>query len=192
MTHYVQGTVRGGAEGSSATLPIIGGVVHPAATGPMWAGMAIQEVFLAPSPASTSAGRALQLATSVARVTGFTVANGSTALTRTLGSEVPMTWPAGSATAQGGPSINFVRLGSQVELVVQAKQDLAKSLTLNKLISTPVGWDFVNQRLIAGSAGNQLPVRVVEVTTLEGVTIVTDDTGCVVWESPSAAAVILL
>lgn len=192
MTHYVQGTVRDGFAGSSPTQPIIAGVVHPAATGPMWAGMAIQEVFLAPSPASTTAGRALQLATSVARVTGFTVANGSTALTRTLDSEVPMAWPAGSKTAQGGPSINYVRLGSQVELVVQAEPGLANSLTLNKLIGTPVGWDFVNQRLIAASPGNQLPVRVVEVTTLEGVTIVTDDEGCVVWEEPSAAAVILL
>jgi hypothetical protein len=187
--NFVQGTLLGGSAsaGSVNTLPILSGIVDPAATGPMWAGTAIQE-FLAPSSGPPSAGRSLKCATSTAAITGFTVE--SSALTIALGAKVPMAWPAGSATSQGGPSINFVRLGAHVQLVVRAEPNLVKSLK-RKSINVPVGWDFENQRLIAASAGNQLPVSVTD-KTLEGVVIVTDDKGRVVWESPSAAAVILL
>jgi hypothetical protein len=168
--------------------PIASGIVHPQAVGPMWQGLPVQE-FLPPKSFGP-VGSALMPATSLATITGFTVAND--AMMAPLGSRVPQAWPA-TVNAPGPPSINFVRLGSGVRFVVAISSTYAAALLLQGApANTPLAWDFSTQRLIAGSPVAQLPVTLAGVSLLSGRTICVDPDGTVRWNPLSAVAVIVV
>ena len=59
--------------------------------------------------------------------------------------------------AYPGNSIGFARFGSNVRVPVPADPALLNQV--GQLTNGSFGWDFQNQRLVAGSNGSTIPVR---------------------------------
>jgi hypothetical protein len=104
----------------------------------LYAGMAIQENIPAAVTLGGTGLRLLNLAVSVATYTGFTVADQSHALITTPQSQVPVGSP--------GQNINFVRKGSQVEMIVACSPTLVDLDGAS--IAQQVSWDFYGQQLV--------------------------------------------
>lgn len=172
---YVQGCLTDESTTVGAdSRPIRAGIVAAAAPGPLWGGLPVS-VFVP----RTSLGSALQLAQNVSQITGFTVFDKSTALISSNKDPVP----------SAGPSmgINYVLVGSGVELVLQADPAVLKLLR-GATTPTPVSWDFENQRVIAFS-GAALPVKYV-VALLNDAMVIVCEGGVARWEYGAPAVVV--
>lgn len=126
--------------------PINQGIVAATSLGPLWGGMAITA-----SNRQTS-GASVQLAESVATITGWTVFDRSTALISTKQAPVP--------TALPNMSINYVTVRCGAKLVLQAAPELMTALRNGVNVGTPLSWDFQCQRVIPYAAAvGALPMQ---------------------------------
>ncbi|MXV44330.1 hypothetical protein GS501_04625 [Saccharibacter sp. 17.LH.SD] len=160
------------------------GYVDPSETLPLWGGIAISErigqlpgmgatVNEGRSPNNGRMGNALKRATSNSDMTGFAVFDHANHMVITPSSPVPQSFP--------GMSIGFVRFGSDTRLPVQA--DPALLSQVGNLTSGSYGWDFSQQRLVAGSSANTIPVRLLDVFQTGGKLVTIDQaTGAARWQ----------
>jgi hypothetical protein len=174
---YTQGyIVSGSTTAGFDDLPTNSGLVD-AGSGPLWPGMAIVAYLQEPCGAS------LQLAQSTSQICGWTVFNGSTALVSTDESPVPSAGP--------NMAINFVSTGAGVRLVLQADPSVLDALE-GAIATTPLSWDFQNQRVILYSpAAGQLPIKSV-VTSTKNAQVIACNDGYARWESNAAAVIVQL
>jgi hypothetical protein len=179
----------------NAVFNLAGGYVSPTEVNAMYGGIGITENIPtqpggAPLPMvelGGPLGRALQLqqGTTVAQgdLTGFSVFDQDYSMINTPNSPVPL--------AEAYMQVNFYRLGSGARIAVAI--DPALISLYGQIITKPVGWDFTNQRLIAGTGTNTLPVRVVRVQPANCMTIdFNNTTKAAAWNYNGAAAVILI
>ena len=139
---FIQGTAL---DSPNARFNLAGGILAATEMLPMWGGIAINELItpgITGNPgAETGFNRALggQIARAVAAgpLIGFSVFDQASAMINWPQSPVP--------TAQPGMGVNFYRVGSGSRLVVAMDPSLV-SLE-GATVSSPVSWDFVNQRL---------------------------------------------
>ena len=128
-----------------------------------------------------------------AGIMGFTVSqNAGTMGFQTPSSPVPL-FPQGS-------SINFYPLGSKARIVVQIDNTLAGTIDGTDFITTPVMWDFTNDKLIAWTSGVDAAnlqltgIRVIQValaTTAQNRAIAyATGTGLATWDTTKSLAVI--
>ena len=133
---YVQGMLL---DNPVELFKIAGGIVAAGEVLPMWGGIAITENIpsLANNVPSNVLGGAIQRATTVANITGFTVYNQAHAMVQTPQSPVPL--------AYNGNSVNIVRKGANVRLAVAC--DPACAALETTPINSNVSWDFNNMML---------------------------------------------
>lgn len=137
------------------------GYVSPDETLPMWGGLAVSEHIsgiASSGPASAEStssrmGSELKRATSAADIVGITLYDHSNHMPIAPGSTAPRAFP--------GNSIGFARFGSNMRVPVPADPALRQQIGQNTNLS--LGWDCQNQRLIAGTSGNTIPVRLLEI-----------------------------
>lgn len=173
------------------------GYVDQNETLPLWGGVAVSEhvgsipgmsasVNAGQSPNNGRMGNALKRATSASDLTGFALYDHSNHMVITPQSRAPQAFP--------GNSIGFARLGSNVRVPVPADPALRNQIGQNTGAS--LGWDFQNQRLIAGSSGATIPVRLLEIYQTRGLLVQYDEkTGALNWvrsEDPTATSVLAL
>ena len=140
---YIQGTAM---PDPSTRNALAGGVLNSAETIPMWGGVGISEMVPSnPALAGGSLGgnikRALLL-TGVTALTGFSVFDQNNSAINTPQSPVPL--------VAVGMTMNFYRLGSGARIAVAA--DPALVSLEGGIITGPVSWDFVEQRLVPYNA----------------------------------------
>lgn len=118
---------------------LAGGYVGLDETLPMWGGIAISEhIGSTPYPGVGHAGNALNRATSIENLTGFTVYNQNHSL---------MVTPTSTAPSGGsGMSMHFYRLGSGARIPVKASPDLVNEV--GELVTSKVSWDFNAQHVV--------------------------------------------
>jgi hypothetical protein len=134
------------------------GYVDPAATVPMWGGLAITESLAGGAAFQVGGTNApsenldskLNAATTLANLTGFTVFNQATALIQSAQSRVP--------SAPAGGAINFYRLGSGARIPLRASA-AAITAWLGGVVNPNVYWDTTNLVLTnAGGSGIVGPI----------------------------------
>lgn len=137
---YIQGQAM---DDPSARFRLAGGVLADSETIPMWGGVGISE-SISPNAGGPSNGetgglitRATQIAQGADQLTGFSVFDQNHAMVNNPQSPVPL---AGSKQL-----VNFYRLGSSARVAVAIDPSLVG--LEGSIITTPVSWDFVNQRL---------------------------------------------
>lgn len=130
----------------SARYRLAGGVLGANETLPMWGGVGISETAnpVSGGPAGGELGGNITRATgftggTAGDLTGFSVFDQNYAAINTPQSPVPMTGSGGL--------VNFYRFGSNARIVVAIDSVLAADAQ-GAIITQPVAWDFVNQRLI--------------------------------------------
>jgi hypothetical protein len=180
----------------NAIYNLAGGYVAPTETDPMYGGIGISENVPTPqgSPATTPAlelggpiARAAQVQQSTGPaqldLTGFSVFTQDYAMINSPQSPVPL--------ADIYMQVNFYRLGSGARIAVAIDPALVN--LYGRIITSIVGWDFTLQRLIAGTATNTLPVKVLRVQPANCMTInYTSASKTAAWNYNGAAAVILI
>jgi hypothetical protein len=192
------GLVQGTAwPAPNAIFNLAGGWVASSETDPMYAGLAITEnVPTQPgSPPSTPAvelGGAIKRASTVPAlagtvaqtdITGFVVSDQNYAMINSPQSPVQL--------ADIGMQVNFYRLGSGARLCVA--MDPALVSLYGTIITGPVGWDFVNQRITVPGAAPLPNVKVLRAQPAGNMTITyTSATKQAQWNYNGSAAVILL
>lgn len=173
------------------------GYVDQEETVPMWGGVAVSErigripgmgasVNSGTSPNNGRMGSALKRATSTTDITGFALYDHANHMVITPSSRAPQAFP--------GNSIGFARFGSNVRVPVPADPALLNQV--GQLTNGSFGWDFQNQRLVAGSGGSTIPVRLLEVYETGGLLVNYDQTeGTLNWlrsDDPKASSVLVL
>lgn len=144
---YIQGVQL---DDPSTRFALAGGILADDETIPMWGGVGIYELIAgsaagyvgSPGGASESLGGKVGRATALTGgkpLTGFSLFNQAHAMINTPQSEVPQTGSKGQ--------VMFQRLGSGARITVACDSVLA-SFAGADVISQPVAWDYVNQRLI--------------------------------------------
>lgn len=135
------GLVQGVAyDDPSSRNYLAGGYLANTETLPMWQGVGIQEILATPPNGSLSSplGNQIARATSLANLTGFSVANQAHHFISTPQSNVP--------TAGINMSVHFYRFGSYARIALACDPSL---LALEGgLITQQVSWDFNGQRLV--------------------------------------------
>jgi hypothetical protein len=149
---------------------------------PMWGGVGISENI--PSHAGAvprdELGGAIGRATATGNLTGFSVYDQNYAGLNTPQSPVPC--------VDLGGQVNFYRIGCGARIALEIDPTLVSLET--GLINQAVGWDFANQKIIAGSG---FPGKVLLVKAAGSYTAVRNaTTGFVTWNRNAAAAVVLL
>lgn len=186
FTQNTNGFVQGDAQDDPAVkFFLAGGIVSASQSTPLWGGLPIEELIPSSStqPGTDILGSTLLGATSVATITGFSVFNQAFAGIITPQSSVPL--------YTSGMSLNFYRLGSGARIPLPIDPSL---VTLDgQIITTPVAWDFVNNKIIAYTSGTALPVRILRVSTLnnKGVSY-SSTTGEANWDSTAYMALCLI
>jgi hypothetical protein len=166
MLPPVQGTLTSASTTVAVdSRPINQGIVAGSSPGPLWGGMAVTASVQQPCGAS------LQVAQSVAAITGWTTFDRSTALISTKHDPVPMAKP--------NMSMNFLNVRCGARLVLQASPALLTALRNGTNVSTPLSWDFQGQRVIPySSAAGALP--------MQGIVKVLEQAYVVVWAGNGA------
>jgi hypothetical protein len=136
---YVQGAFQ---DDPSVKNELCSGQIASSVTGPVWAGMAIQE--LVPTVNSNQAGNNLVLATGPSTYDGFTVLNQANNGIITPGNSV--------AQYGAGMTISYFRDKSNARIGVQCTAALANAIGGGD-VDQQVGWDYTQQMLVPYSAG---------------------------------------
>jgi hypothetical protein len=145
-----QGFVQGAfVDDPSSRLYLAGGTLASSVTVPVFPGMAIQELI--PSSDGTGQGDNIALATSVATLSGFNVANQNYNAIQTPGNDVQQ--------LGAGNTVMYFRLGSGARIQVQCTAALVSALEGGQT-NQQVAWDFTLQKLVPFVSGTALPVKV--------------------------------
>src|SRR5271155_1456839 len=140
------------------------GLVAPAQTTPLWGGMGIQVALPAAGVEAPSFKAMLSLATSQANLIGFTVWNQAHAVILNPSASTPVPQAAaGTGTLPGG-AINFVLLGSDIQVWVQCSATVAAALKGGSWAQA-LYWDYTNQVLLSSPGGTAIVVDVVDLVT---------------------------
>jgi len=191
LTH-TDGLIQGQAiENPYTSAALNAGVVYASETYPLYAGLPI-------SLGIDVNGKGPLVKKSVvgdvaAGIMGFTTSHRAGAMGfKTPSSPVPL-YP------QGG-SVNFYPIGSKAWLVVQIDNTLAATLDGSDFITTPVMWDFTNDKLVAWTNGvdaanlQLTAIRVVSVAvagTKNNLAIAyATGTGLATWDDTKSLAII--
>ena len=191
LTH-TEGLVQGQAlENPYTTAALQAGVVYASETYPLYAGLPV-------SLGIDVDGKGALVKKSVvgnvaAGIMGFTTSQRAGAMGfKTPSSPVPL-YP------QGG-SVNFYPIGSKAWVVVQIDNTLAATLDGSDFITTPVRWDFTNDKLVEWVSGTDAAtlqltaIRVVSVAvagTKNNLAIAYNTgTGLATWDETKSLAVI--
>jgi len=171
LTTNFQGSFVGPSDGLVAGIAfddpatrnaLSGGIVAAASAQPLWQGLGISE-FIPPNNGAVL-GPQLSLATAQANLSGFTVYNQSHAGLTSPQSPVPQYAP--------GQTIGFYRFGSGARITLACKSTLAATLQGGAVQPTgQVSWDYVNQQLVAYDGVAALPIKVIQVSTVNAITI---------------------
>ncbi|NDU92425.1 MAG: hypothetical protein G3I10_07425 [Ferrovum sp.] len=170
---YVQGAFF---DDPSARLWLATGYIAYAVTQPIWGAMAITELV----PTSNQLGNELELATTVANTTAFTVFNQASNMIITPGNTVQQ--------ADAGMTVSYFRLGSNARIAVQCDPTLAGTLD-GGATNQEVLWDFTNQKLITYTSGTALPVKVLSVNTNSKIVSYNSGTGALTWTTGACAII---
>ncbi|HQU25248.1 MAG TPA: hypothetical protein PKX13_13335, partial [Acidiphilium sp.] len=111
------------------------GLIASTAAAPLWAGLPIVETNPGDTAGANQGGSVVTAASTIAGITGFTIANQAYNGVITNSNNVPMFGP--------GMSVDLVRIHSNARVVVPVDSAAVSSL-LNVSISTQLGWDFTN------------------------------------------------
>lgn len=158
---------------------IASGVVDPGAAAPMYAGEGITDSLTQAGTEASVLGNRLNLATAQANLTGFTVANQSTAMIQTPQSPVPQ-------APQGG-AINFVRFKSGARLALPISPANAATL-LGSASNVALYWDFVNQVVLLAGA-TPMPVTLLDVN-IGNSKVVTSSGGNLLWNNGGSCVLV--
>jgi hypothetical protein len=186
------GFIQGQALDSPAIrFDMPGGVLDPSEALPMWGGVGIYENVpgVAGGPSIVlggSVGRATNItapgaAPAAKALTGFSVFDQAHHMVQSPQNEVPV--------ALSGMSVHFYRFGSDARIAVAIDPTLISEA--GQIITSQVGWDFVNQKIIASIAGGVLPVRILQVQATNCMTVNFDGTNAT-WNRNGACAVIVI
>lgn len=167
----------------SARNALQGGILNPTATVPVWGGCGITASLPTPGTESGSIGAVLDLATSQANLTGFTVFDQSAAMIQTPNSPAPL--------APSGGSINFYAFGSGARIVVPCDQAVAAALA-GQPQNTLLYWDYTNQKLLATAGGTAIAAKLIAVDSsgVSKVLVYSSGTGFATWNNAGYAVVI--
>ena len=156
------------------------GVIDSGETGVIWGGLPIVETTPPATPANGYMGSNLELATTAAGLSGFTVFNGSYSVPTTPQSPVP--------TAVAGNSFNFVRKGTNNRIVVKCSAGIiALAGSANP---QAFSWDFTNNQLIPGDGLDEFTATLIQVDTNGAVVVYDPVTGYATWNTSANVAVI--
>lgn len=133
---YVQGCSK---DSPNTRNNLAGGIVSPAAAGPMWGGLLVTDSLTTAGIESSNIGSVLTLATSLANVTAVTVFDQSLAMISVPGAGVPMSYQS--------MALNFYRMGNGARIPMQCSAATAATL-LGGPSNQQVSWDFTNQVII--------------------------------------------
>lgn len=176
---YVQGTFL---DDPAIRNSLVASNLVGTATYPIWGGCAITEYTVNGTTLAASLQTYVQLATSQANVTGFTVFNQAGGMIQTPQSPVPLTPQTGG--------ISIFRLGSGARIVVQADPAVATALQ-NSAVNTAVYWDYTNQKLLNAPGGTALAVKVVDVNVGGSeIVVFSTSTGFATWNYTGSTVVI--
>lgn len=158
------------------------GVVSAAQSTPLWGGLPISLAVpaLGGGGASSGLGSVITGATSYANLNAWAIINQSANGIIAPGSNAPQ---FGS-----GMTINFVRPGSNVRIVVPILSSLVNTV-IGQGPNYQVSWDFTNNRIMAFST-TALPVQIEFVNTNSKIVTYNAGTGQTTWTPGSAVAVI--
>lgn len=173
---YVAGVVL---DDPVARYEIASGIVDPGAAAPMYAGMGITDLLTQAGTEASVLGNRLTLATAEANLTGFTVANQSTAMIQTPQSPVPQ-------APQGG-AINFVRFGSGARIALPIDSATATAL-LGSASNVALYWDFANQKVLNAGA-TPMPVKLLDIQ-IGNSKIVTPNGGSPIWNNAGSCVLV--
>jgi|SRR6185437_8801562 len=162
----------------SARQWLLSAAINSTVTQPLWGGMALTE--LVATAGADGAGNSVELASTQANVTGFSVFNRGYNMINTPGNNVQ--------TASAGMSLPYYRLGSNIRIPVLATAALLTAVEGNG-INTQVQWDFTNQQLIPYASGTALNVKVVGVSTNAKIVNYNSGTGAVTWSTGDVAII---
>lgn len=166
----------------AARFALSGGILDMGETLPLWGGVAITEYIAQSTPAPQPVkelGEHIKRATAVGNISGWSVYDQNYAAINTPQSPAPQ-------ASQGG-FVSFYRLGCGIRLALE----IDPALALDGLVTTTaVGWDFTNQRIIAGSG---LPGRILRTFSANCMAATyASGTGFLSWNRNAAAAIVLI
>ena len=148
------GFTQGDAQDDPAVkFALVGGILDAGASAPIWGGLPISESI--PAAGKPVLGSTIDLATTHANITGWSVFNQAFQGITTPQSNAP--------TYQPGQSVNFYRVGSGARIPLPIDPALV-SLD-GGLITQQVSWDFTAQQIIAYDGTHVLPVKILQVST---------------------------
>ena len=184
---YVQGVAMAAP---SIRNSLAGGVLAADETLPMWGGVGIYEnvrggVAAPGAVLGGIVGRATSLTAAAAKsLTGFSVFDQAHHMVQTPTSEVPV--------SLSNMSVHFYRFGSGARIPVLC--DPALIDLQGQIITSEVGWDFVNQMLIAAATpADAIPVRVLDVKATNCMTVAYDAvTKFATWNRNGCCALIVI
>lgn len=129
------------------------GILATTETIPMWAGRPLKETLHAGTNNGVL-GNTLSTPTTIAEIAGFSVANVGAA---------GIIWTQSNIPSYGvNQTIPYLRLGSQARIALPIDATLAATL-LGGTITPDLAWDFVNNKIIAWSAGTKLAVKIEDI-----------------------------
>jgi hypothetical protein len=166
----------------AARYQLSGGYLASTETLPMWGGVGISESI--PSEAAnvprTELGSVIARATATANLIGFSVYDQNYAWVNSPSSPVP------SGNTYG--LVNFARVGSLQRVILEIDPTLVSLET--GLVNAAVGWDFTNQKIIAGTG---FPGKILGIKSNNCMSATYNATsGALTWNRNAAAAIVLL
>lgn len=137
---------------------IAAGIFSPSAsaTSVLLGGYGITLTLPTAGTEADAVGSILTIATSQANLDGFTVYNQSAAMYQTPQSTAPLVGPGGS--------INFVRFGTGLRVVVPCSQAVAAALA-GQPEDTALYWDYTNQVLLNTAGGTAIAAKLLGVVS---------------------------
>lgn len=156
------------------------GLVDASATQALWPGLPVTETNPGDTAGANVGGSTVDVATAIANITSFTIANQAYNGIITNSNDVPMFAP--------GMSVSLVRLGSNARIVVPVDSTAVNAL-LRVAINTQVAWDFANNALTTFSSGTALPAKLLELNTNSKVISYNSSTGFATWSTGTVAVI---
>lgn len=156
------------------------GMIAASETAPLWAGLPIVETGNSDTSGANQGGSQVSLATTIAGISGFCIANQGYNGVITNSNNVPM--------FSSGMSIPLVRLHTQARIVVAVDSAAVDSL-ISQPITTSLGWDFTNNALTTFVSGTALPAWLLSINTNSKIVSYNSTTGDANWTTGPAALI---
>ena len=178
-----QGFVQGDFwDDPSAHMWLAGGVFNPLATVQIPAGFPIEKFPPAATSVSFGIGPQIQLAGTIAAITGWMVYNQAASMVTEVGANAPVAYP--------GNYVSYLRAGSkQVRVVVPCSTALVSANTGSNSVAQQLQWDFTNNVLIPFASGTALSALLLAVNTNSKIVTYNSTTGAATWTAGSAALI---